>query len=137
MKHLLSTLVLVLIAVTAQAQSGPYISYSNTYNNVQAGTGWDIGSDIVKLNSFAGLSDNYMMVGSGIDVTSGELLGVDIFLGADVKFATSMERHVMIGSPKAGFTIPFQGSRFNIYTSFNQYGFERTKWVPVGVSFRF
>lgn len=137
MKYLYTTLLLVLFTVTAQAQHEPYVSYNQTYNDVQVGGAWDIGHEDVKINSFLGLSDHYFTMGSGIDVTSGHLLGVDIFLGVDIKYATSSNKSIAIGTPKIGFTVPYAGSRFNIYTSVNQYGLERTQWAPIGISFRF
>lgn len=142
MKQLLSILTLIFtVTLTAQAQHEPYISYSTTDlqadYHVNVGNTWDIGSDVVDLNTFVGLTNDYVIFGSGVDVVSGYLLGMDLFLGADIQYAVANRHSVGILTPKAGFTFPVAGSRVNLYTSVNQYGVDHTRWIPLSISLSF
>jgi hypothetical protein len=140
MKNLLSILTLVLFTVTANAQPEPYVTYSaysQSEYNVSVGSTWGIGSDNIDVTSFIGLTNRHAIFGSGIDVVSGNLVGIPLFLGADLKYGTSSQSDVFISTPKIGFRVPVSGSHITLFTSFDNYNFNTIRWRPLGLSISF
>ena len=138
MKYLLTTFTFFMAsALTLQAQAEPYISYygySQYEYNVSVGSTWGIGGDNIDLTSSIGLTDRYVTFGSGVDVVSGNLLGIPLFIGAYLKYAVNNTKDTFIGTPKIGFRVPVSGSHVTLYTAVDSYQFNNLKWRPIGIS---